>query len=162
MIPNVRHWAALAIATALAGPASGAMAAPAQPAAKAPAKGKSALALPTLERFKLDNGLEVAFMPLSGAPAVSVQVWYRAGSKDEARDRRGSAHMFEHMMFKGSQHVRSEDHERVLSALGGYVNAATNEDAILGLPPARRAHCVQWQGPCFAGRSPLAQTAVVR
>jgi zinc protease len=112
-------------AAVLATVTSGAAAAPARPAPK----GKSALALPTLERWKLDNGLEVAFMPLAGAPAVSVQIWYRAGSKDEPRDRRGSAHMFEHMMFKGSQRVPSEEHARALSRLGGYVNASTNEDA---------------------------------
>ena len=44
------------------------------------------------------------------APVVAVQVWYHAGSKDEPRDRRGSAHMFEHMMFKGTEHVRAEAH----------------------------------------------------
>jgi zinc protease len=58
-----------------------------------------------------------------------VQVWYHAGSKDEPRDRRGSAHMFEHMMFKGTQHVRSEAHAQFLNGLGGYVNAQTDEDA---------------------------------
>ena len=60
---------------------------------------------------------------------VSVQVWYRAGSKDERRDRRGSAHMFEHMMFKGTTHVRPDAHAQSVNGLGGYVNAATDEDA---------------------------------
>ena len=85
--------------------------------------------LPKIERFKLANGLEVAFLQIDAAPVVSVQVWYHAGSKDEPRDRRGSAHMFEHMMFKGTQHVRAEAHAQTINGLGGYVNAATDEDA---------------------------------
>jgi zinc protease len=126
MISIVRTAVAAAALAAVAPAAAAAQ--PAKAAAAKPAA-RSALALPTLERFRLDNGLEVAFMPLPGAPAVSVQVWYHVGSKDEPRDRRGSAHMFEHMMFKGSQRVRAEDHARSVSRIGGYVNAVTNEDA---------------------------------
>ena len=85
--------------------------------------------LPKIERFKLANGLEVAFLQIDTEPVVSVQLWYHAGSKDEPRDRRGSAHMFEHMMFKGTQHVRAEAHAQSINGLGGYVNAATDEDA---------------------------------
>src|SRR6188768_1311605 len=99
-------------------------------AAPASAAPKPAIAqLPKIERFTLANGLEVAFLALDAAPVVAVQVWYRAGSKDEPRDRRGSAHMFEHMMFKGTQHMRSEAHAQSINGLGGYVNAATDEDA---------------------------------
>lgn len=101
----------------------------AQPAARKPATPQAQLKLPKLERFTLDNGLEVAFMRVETAPLVSVQVWYRVGSKDEARNRRGSAHMFEHMMFKGTQRVPPEEHARHVNRLGGYVNATTNEDA---------------------------------
>jgi zinc protease len=91
---------------------------------------KAAVAkLPAVETFALANGLEVAVLRTDGAPVVSVQVWYHAGSKDEPRDRRGSAHMFEHMLFKGTKHVRAEAHAQYLSGLGGYVNAATDEDA---------------------------------
>jgi zinc protease len=85
--------------------------------------------LPTVETFQLANGLRVAFLRVDSAPVVAVQVWYHAGSKDEPRDRRGSAHMFEHMMFKGTQHVRPEAHAQFLNGVGGYVNAATDEDA---------------------------------
>ncbi len=84
--------------------------------------------LPTLETWTLANGLEVAFLPMANAPSVTVQLWYHVGSKDEADNRRGSAHMFEHMMFKGTEHMRSEEHARHLSGLGGYVNAFTTED----------------------------------
>src|SRR3954470_4871275 len=104
------------------------------PAAKAPT---TVAQLPNIERFTLPNGLQVAFIAID-APVVAVQVWYHAGSKDEPRDRRGSAHMFEHMMFKGTQHVRSEAHAQFLNGVGGYVNAATDEDAthyIDNIPP---------------------------
>ena len=91
---------------------------------------KSAIAhLPTIETFQLANGLKVSFLELDTAPVVAVQLWYHAGSKDEPRDRRGSAHMFEHMMFKGTEHVRSEAHAQMLNGVGGYSNAATDEDA---------------------------------
>ncbi|HEX7837832.1 MAG TPA: pitrilysin family protein [Kofleriaceae bacterium] len=62
------------------------------------------------------------------APVVSVQVWYHAGSKDEPRERRGTAHMFEHLMFKGTEHVRPDAHAQSVELFGGYVNAATDED----------------------------------
>ena len=84
--------------------------------------------IPKLSTWTLQNGLEVAHMHLEGAPVATVQLWYRVGSKDEAPDRRGSAHMFEHMMFKGTERVRPEAHARHLGELGGYVNAFTTED----------------------------------
>lgn len=109
---------------------AGKPAAPKAPAAaaKKPAA-KPTLKLPALEKFTLDNGLEVAFMRVDTAPVVSVQVWYHVGAKDEARNRRGSAHMFEHMMFKGTENVAPEEHARHVNRLGGYVNATTTEDA---------------------------------
>jgi len=85
--------------------------------------------MPKVETFELSNGLKVAVLQVDSAPVVAVQVWYHAGSKDEPRDRRGSAHMFEHMMFKGTEHVRSEAHAQFLNGVGGYVNAQTDEDA---------------------------------
>jgi len=100
--------------------------------AGAPVGGRSPGAigkLPTIETFTLANGLAVAVLASDAAPVVAVQVWYHAGSKDEPRDRRGSAHMFEHMMFKGTAHVRAEAHAQFINGIGGYVNAQTDEDA---------------------------------
>jgi zinc protease len=85
--------------------------------------------LPTIDTFTLGNGLRVAVLASDAAPVVAVQLWYHAGSKDEQRDRRGSAHMFEHMMFKGTAHVRAEAHAQFINGIGGYVNAQTDEDA---------------------------------
>ena len=100
---------------------------PARPGAGAAAQNR--LALPEIQTWTLDNGLQVAFLPSDAAPVVAVEVWYHAGAKDEPNNRRGSAHMFEHMMFKGTERVRSEEHAQHIGRLGGYVNAATSEDA---------------------------------
>jgi zinc protease len=99
-------------------------------AQKGAAKSNASLdqTLPNIVQWELDNGLKVAFMEVRSAPVVTVQVWYHVGSKEEARDRRGSAHMFEHMMFKGTKHVRPEEHARHLNRVGGVVNAFTTED----------------------------------
>ena len=95
-----------------------------------PAAAQSAVSkLPTIETFTLANGLSVSVLHTDAAPVVAVQVWYHVGSKDEPRDRRGSAHMFEHMMFKGTQHLRGEEHAQFINGIGGYVNAQTDEDA---------------------------------
>jgi zinc protease len=99
------------------------------PAASAPDVPKAIGKLPAVETFALPNGLQVAVLPSDAAPVVSVQVWYHAGSKDERRDRRGTAHMFEHMMFEGTTHVRAGAYAQSINGLGGYVNAATDEDA---------------------------------
>jgi zinc protease len=116
-----------AVTPGAAPPATPVKAAPAP--AKAPAKPTATAKLPDLATFTLANGLQVALLHLDGAPVAAVQVWYHAGSKDEPRDRQGSAHMFEHLMFKGTTHVRPEAHATFLTGLGGYVNAATDEDA---------------------------------
>lgn len=115
---------------ATASPAWGQAKAKPGPKAKVSAKASNpaASSLPTLKTWSLDNGMQVAFLPMPKAPSVTVQVWYHVGAKDEPENRRGSAHMFEHMMFKGTKHVRAEEHARHLSGLGGYVNAFTTED----------------------------------
>jgi zinc protease len=109
-----------------------------QPAPKAPApaptpapppKPKTISKLPTIDTFALANGLKVAVLATDTAPVISVQLWYRAGSKDEPRDRRGAAHMFEHMMFKGTKNMRAESHAQFINSIGGFVSAQTDEDA---------------------------------
>lgn len=101
------------------------------PAAAAPDTAKAAPKATdrAVETFALANGLQVAVMRSDAAPVVSVQLWYHAGSKDEPRDKRGTAHMFEHMLFKGSTHLRADAHAQTINALGGYVGAATDEDS---------------------------------
>ena len=81
-----------------------------------------------INQFQLKNGLRVIHAPMRRVPAVTVQLWYHAGSKDERPGIRGVAHMFEHMMFKGSKRVQSEAHARLLGAIGGTINAYTTAD----------------------------------
>ena len=81
-----------------------------------------------ITEWTLPNGMKVLYSPMRKVPVVTVQVWYHAGSKDEKVGIRGIAHMFEHMMFKGSKRVAPEDHARHLSGIGGSVNAFTTDD----------------------------------
>jgi zinc protease len=76
----------------------------------------------------LANGLEVLYAPLHQAPVIHVRVFYHVGSRDERPDRQGFAHMFEHMMFRGSAHVKPEDHMKLIGMVGGYSNAYTSFD----------------------------------
>jgi len=75
----------------------------------------------------LGNGLTVLTLEDRTTPVVSFQIWVRVGSRDEARYT-GLAHLFEHMMFKGSKHVGPEQHARLIQARGGEVNAFTSND----------------------------------
>jgi zinc protease len=102
---------------------------PTKPPAAAPATA-SALPSPKLDvkSWTLANGLNVLFLADHKAPIATVQVFYHVGSKDERVGIRGVAHMFEHMMFKGSEHVAPEEHARLLKEVGGHVNAYTTED----------------------------------
>ncbi len=86
--------------------------------------------MPPIEftRETLDNGLTVVYAPMHNAPVVHVRVVYHVGSRNEKEDRQGFAHMFEHMMFRGSAHVAPEEHMKTISALGGNCNAFTSFD----------------------------------
>src|SRR5882672_3432682 len=90
---------------------------PAATAANQPAAASPELAAPAVKQWELGNGLKVLFLPDHKAPVVTVQVFYHAGGKDEPADKRGIAHMFEHMMFKGSTHVRPEEHGRFIDSV---------------------------------------------
>src|SRR5688572_5451120 len=76
----------------------------------------------------LPNGLRVIYAPLRQAPVVHVRVLYHVGSRDERPDRQGFAHMFEHMMFRGSAHVKPEEHMKLIGVVGGNSNAFTSFD----------------------------------
>jgi len=75
----------------------------------------------------LANGLTVLLLPDPSTPGVSFQVFVRVGSKDETRYT-GLAHLFEHMMFRGTDRLPPESHERLIEARGGRVNAYTTSD----------------------------------
>jgi predicted Zn-dependent peptidase len=73
----------------------------------------------------LSNGLRVVVSPDHSVPLAAVNLWYDVGSRDERPGEYGWAHLFEHLMFSGSQHVASGEHLNTLQSLGGSVNATT-------------------------------------
>ena len=80
------------------------------------------------EAFALPNGLRVLYSEDHSTPIVSVDVWYNAGSRNERPGRSGFAHLFEHMMFEGSAHVKKGEHFQLISRAGGSENGSTAED----------------------------------
>jgi len=80
------------------------------------------------EEAVLANGLRVISLEDHSAPIVAVQLWYHVGSKDEQADRQGFAHMFEHMMFRGTDKLGPKDHFEYVRRTGGNCNAFTAFD----------------------------------
>jgi zinc protease len=76
----------------------------------------------------LPNGVKVILSEDHSTPIVHVSVWYHVGSKNERAGRTGFAHLFEHMMFKGSKNVEPEAHTSIIASVGGRSNAYTTED----------------------------------
>jgi zinc protease len=80
---------------------------------------------------QLPNGLRVLMVEDHTVPLVCVQVWYHVGSKNERAGRTGFAHLFEHLMFKGSAHIGPEEHSHFIESIGGRDNATTDWDRTL-------------------------------
>jgi zinc protease len=76
----------------------------------------------------LANGLKVLILEKHTMPVVAVQLWYNVGSVDEPNSLKGIAHLFEHMMFRGSKNFGPEDHSRLIRAVGGQCNAYTTDE----------------------------------
>src|SRR5438046_3243052 len=76
----------------------------------------------------LPNGLTLVLSEDHSTPIVHLQLWYHVGSKNERPGRTGFAHLFEHLMFKGSKNVQPEAHTSMISSIGGQSNAYTTED----------------------------------
>src|SRR5438045_985974 len=88
------------------------------------------LSIPPLpfKHTTLPNGLEVYSVEDHATPTVAVQVWYHVGSKDDPKDRSGFAHLFEHMMFKGNEHLTRDALDKLTENIGGENNAYTADD----------------------------------
>ncbi len=82
----------------------------------------------TYEKFELANGLKVYVIEDHKAPTVYEVLWFQVGSKDEVANRTGFAHLFEHLMFKGSTHLPDGLMDRLLEGAGGWSNAFTSSD----------------------------------
>lgn len=78
--------------------------------------------------FDLKNGLHVILHEDHSTPIVTVSVMYHVGSKDEAADRRGFAHFFEHLLFEGSDNIARGEFSKYVEKAGGVLNANTNGD----------------------------------
>jgi zinc protease len=93
-----------------------------------------------LDVYELDNGLKVILAPNREATTVSVDVWYDAGSRREPIGRSGFAHLFEHLMFQGSDNVAPGEHSSLITRAGGAANAyliVDNTGFFETLPPDR-------------------------
>lgn len=78
-----------------------------------------------IDTFRLDNGLFVTLSEDRTAPIVAVNLWYHVGSANERTGRTGFAHLFEHMLFQGSEHVGSNEHFELIQRAGGTLNGST-------------------------------------
>lgn len=81
-----------------------------------------------MEEFRLSNGLQVIVIPNHKAPIVRQMVWYKVGSVDEALGKGGSAHLLEHLMFRGTKKVRDSEFNSIIARNGGDSNAFTAQD----------------------------------
>ena len=81
-----------------------------------------------VQEFVLDNGLKVLLLEDHKSPAVTFQVWYRVGARNEKDGKSGLAHFLEHMMFKGTPTTGPEEYSRIIAKNGGRTNAFTSSD----------------------------------
>jgi zinc protease len=134
-------WFGIPLVVSLAASASAASPAEKAPAPSAAAPAPtSAVAAPnaavqalerlalSLERRTLGNGLRVVLAPDTSSPTVAVSVTYGVGSRDETAGKSGFAHLFEHMMFQGSVHVKKGQHFGLIAERGGTLNGTTSAD----------------------------------
>src|ERR1700723_1837722 len=81
-----------------------------------------------IEQYRLDNGLRVVMSVDHSAPTYGISITYDVGSHSEHAGRTGFAHLFEHMMFEGSENVGKGEHFSLVFDNGGGMNGTTNED----------------------------------
>ncbi|HYS22181.1 MAG TPA: pitrilysin family protein, partial [Gemmatimonadales bacterium] len=98
------------------------------------------------ETFTLPNGLRVIYSEAHATPIVTVDVWYNTGSRNERPGHSGFAHLFEHMMFQGSAHVKKAEHFQLIQRAGGEVNGSTTEDRtnFWEVVPSNRLNLALW------------------
>jgi predicted Zn-dependent peptidase len=78
-----------------------------------------------VDTYRLPNGLFVTLSEDHSAPIVAVNLWYHVGSANEREGRTGFAHLFEHMLFQGSEHVDANEHFELIQRAGGTLNGST-------------------------------------
>jgi zinc protease len=97
-------------------------------------------------QFQLENGLRVVLSEDHSAPAVAVVVCYDVGSRNEVKGRTGFAHLFEHMMFQGSENVAKAEQFKYIEGNGGVLNASTYQDYTIyhNLLPSNQLELALW------------------
>src|SRR5262245_40101491 len=78
--------------------------------------------------YRLPNGLKVVGPQRHSSPTVTVAVYYGVGFRVEPKGQTGFAHLFEHMMFQGSAHVKKFEHAKIVESVGGNLNGSTRLD----------------------------------
>jgi len=81
-----------------------------------------------VQEFTLNNGLKILLVEEPKAPVITVQVWYKVGSRNEVMGRAGLSHMLEHMMFKGTPKYGKGEFSKIIKKNGGNDNAFTSQD----------------------------------
>ena len=81
-----------------------------------------------VQEFTLGNGLKVLLVEEHKAPVITVQIWYKVGSRNEVMGRAGLSHMLEHMMFKGTPKYGKGEFSKIIEKNGGNDNAFTSQD----------------------------------
>ncbi|HSB93258.1 MAG TPA: insulinase family protein, partial [Flavitalea sp.] len=96
--------------------------------------------------YKLDNGLKVVLSPDKTAPTVGVGVYYNIGFRIEPKNRTGFAHLFEHMMFQGSQNLGKMEFIQLVQKNGGILNGSTRFDFTnyFEVMPAHKLETALW------------------
>ena len=84
--------------------------------------------IPVHADFKLENGLRVVFSEDHSVPVVAVAILYDVGARNEKKGRSGFAHLFEHMMFEGSENIGKTEHFKYVESAGGSLNGSTHPD----------------------------------
>lgn len=82
----------------------------------------------SVHRHTLRNGLRVVISPDRAAPVVGVALVYDVGFRSEPRERTGFAHLFEHLMFQGSENIAKMEHAAQVNSAGGVMNGSTHPD----------------------------------
>ena len=99
-----------------------------------------------VDRYALPNGLKVQLVEDHSSQVVAVDLWYDVGARNEVKGRTGFAHLFEHMMFQGSEHLKKTEHSNLIERAGGQDNASTQYDITYywQVVPSNRLNLALW------------------
>ncbi len=99
-----------------------------------------------IDAYTLPNGMRVQLVEDHSSQVVAVDLWYDVGARNEVAGRTGFAHLFEHMMFQGSQHLKKVEHSQLIERAGGGDNASTQYDITFyyNIVPSNRLNLALW------------------